>query len=58
MIVNLQPGGYQAEAPAQGDPIKQLTLEFTALGNKRGVRAAAGRGHFSTSGTVRTGIVP
>ena len=31
MIVNLQPGEYQVEAPAQGDPTKNLTVQLTAL---------------------------
>lgn len=31
MTVNLQPGVYQVEASAQGDPAKLLTVELTAL---------------------------
>lgn len=31
MTVNLEPGIYQVEAPAQGNPTKQLSVEFTAL---------------------------
>jgi iron uptake system EfeUOB component EfeO/EfeM len=31
ITVNLQPGVYQVEAPAQGNPTKQLTVELTAL---------------------------
>jgi hypothetical protein len=33
MTVNLTPGVYQVEAPAQGDPSKHLTVELTALAN-------------------------
>jgi hypothetical protein len=31
MTVNLEPGVYQVEAPAPGDPTKQVTVELTAL---------------------------
>jgi iron uptake system EfeUOB component EfeO/EfeM len=31
MTVNLQPGEYQVEAPAQEDPTKHLTVQLTAL---------------------------
>jgi iron uptake system EfeUOB component EfeO/EfeM len=31
MTVNLQPGIYQVEVPAQDDPTKQLTVELTAV---------------------------
>jgi hypothetical protein len=31
ITVNLEPGVYQVEAPAQGDPTKQLTVQLTAL---------------------------
>ena len=31
MTVNLEPGVYQVEAPSEGDPTKQLTVELTAL---------------------------
>jgi hypothetical protein len=30
MTVNLEPGLYQVEAPAQGDPAKQLSVQITA----------------------------
>jgi hypothetical protein len=33
ITVNLEPGVYQVEAPAQEDPTKQLTVELTALAN-------------------------
>ena len=33
MTVNLRPGEYQVEAPAQGDPTKHLTVQLTALAN-------------------------
>jgi hypothetical protein len=31
MTVNLQPGVYQVESPAQADPTKLLTVQITAL---------------------------
>jgi hypothetical protein len=33
LTVNLQPGVYQVEAPALGDPTKQLMVELTVLAN-------------------------